>query len=248
MPRYKLIIEYNGAPYAGWQRQKNAETIQGALERAFHAFCGGGPRVFGAGRTDSGVHACGQVAHVDLPRAWSPHTIWAALNAHLFPQPIVILGVETVPESFDARLTAIQRHYCYRILNRPTWPGLARGFVWHVAKPLDASAMQKAAQILVGHHDFTSFRNTRCQAKSPLKTLDAFTVTCVGDEILCHTTSRSFLHNQVRSMVGCLKLVGEGVWSEKDLEDVLQARDRKACGTLAPVDGLYLMQVTYPKF
>ena len=213
MPRYKLTIEYDGGPFVGWQLQDNGPSVQGALIAAVAAFCGETVSVQGAGRTDAGVHALGQVAHLDLARPWDADTVRDALNAHLRPRPVVVLAAEQVDGAFDARRSARQRHYLYRIVNRRADLALERGRAWRIGKPLDAAAMHAAAQRLVGRHDFTTFR--------------------------------SFLHNQVRSMVGALALVGEGKWSADDLSVALAARDRAACAPVAPPDGLYLLRVDY---
>ena len=245
MPRYKLLIEYDGAPFAGWQMQADAQTVQGVLTAAAEAFAGEKVSVHGAGRTDAGVHATGQVAHVDLTKEWDTDTVRDALTAQLRPHPVAVLAAERVPDSFDARFSARARHYVYRIINRRADLALDRGRAWRVPRPLDAEAMHKAAQRLLGKHDFTTFRATECQAKSPVKTLDRLDVAREGDEIRVFASARSFLHHQVRSMVGSLVLVGEGRWSAKDLRTALDARDRTACGQVAPPDGLYLVRVEY---
>jgi tRNA pseudouridine38-40 synthase len=245
VPRYKLTIEYDGAPFVGWQMQDNGPSVQGALTAAIKAFSGETVAVQGAGRTDAGVHALGQVAHFDLLRAREPDTIRDALNAHLRPQPIAVLAAEAVPPDFDARRTAVRRHYLYRIINRRPDLALDRGRAWRVPRPLDAAAMHAAAQCLVGRHDFTTFRSTECQAKSPEKTLDRLDVVRTGEEVRVSAVARSFLHNQVRSMVGSLVLVGDGRWSADDLARALAARDRSACGPVAPPEGLYLVKVEY---
>jgi len=245
MPRYKLTIEYDGTSFVGWQVQDNGPSVAGAIEAAVAKFAGETPKVAGAGRTDAGVHALGQVAHVDLAKEWEADTIRDALNAHLRPAPIAILRVEAVAADFDARFSARARHYLYRITNRRADLALDRDRAWRIAKPLDSAAMHEAAQCLVGHHDFTTFRSTECQAKSPVKTLDALDVTRAGEEIRITASARSFLHNQVRSMVGSLALVGEGKWSADDLSTALEARDRSACGPVAPACGLYLVRVDY---
>jgi tRNA pseudouridine38-40 synthase len=245
VPRYRLILEYDGAPFAGWQVQDNAPTVQGALMAAVEAFSGGRVMVQGAGRTDAGVHALGQVAHFDLSREHAPDTVRDALNAHLRPHPIAVLSAEIAAADFDARRSALRRHYLYRIVNRRPDLALERGRAWRVPRPLDAEAMHEAAQRLVGRHDFTTFRSTECQAKSPEKTLDRFDVSRDGDEIGVTAVARSFLHNQVRSMVGSLVQVGEGKWSGDDLARALEARDRSACGPVAPPEGLYLVRVEY---
>jgi tRNA pseudouridine38-40 synthase len=245
MPRYKLTIEYDGTPFAGWQVQDNAPTVQGALNAAVAAFCGEAVAIQGAGRTDAGVHALGQVAHVDLSRDWDADTVRDAVNFHLRPQPIAILVVERVPADFNARFSAVKRHYRYRIVNRRADLALDLNRVWRVPRRLDEAAMQAAARHLIGKHDFTTFRASECQAKSPVKTLDALDVARTGDEVTVTTSARSFLHNQVRSMVGSLVMVGDGKWTPDDLAAALQARDRAACGPVAPSEGLYLVRVDY---
>lgn len=245
MTRYKLTLEYDGAPFVGWQIQENGLSVQGILERAAAAATGGHTRVHGAGRTDAGVHALGQVAHVDIGRAWAPGKLRDAINAHARPHPVAVLAAEVVPDSFDARFSAIKRHYHYRLINRRADLTLARGRAWRLARHLDVEAMHEAAQLLVGKHDFTTFRSTECQAKSPLKTLDRLDVVRDGERVTVFASARSFLHNQVRSMVGSLAWVGEGRWSRDDLSAALAARDRAACGVVAPPDGLYLMRVDY---
>jgi tRNA pseudouridine38-40 synthase len=245
VPRYKLILEYDGAPFAGWQVQDNAPSVQGALMGAVEAFSGERVMVQGAGRTDAGVHALGQVAHFDLSRERAPDTVRDALNAHLRPHPVAVLSAEIVAADFDARRSALRRHYRYRIVNRRPDLALDRGRAWRVPRPLDAERMHAAAQRLTGRHDFTTFRSTECQANSPLKTLDRLDVSRAGEEIQVIAVARSFLHNQVRSMVGSLVLVGEGKWSGDDLARALEARDRSACGPVAPPEGLYLVRVEY---
>jgi tRNA pseudouridine38-40 synthase len=245
MPRYKLTLEYDGAPFAGWQIQADQLTVQGVLTAAIEALSGEKTLVQGAGRTDAGVHAVAQVAHVDLARGWDIDTVRDALNAHLRPHPVAILKAERVAGDFNARTSAIRRHYLYRIVNRRADLTLEAGRAWRVPRPLDVDAMHKAAQRLVGKHDFTTFRSTECQAKSPVKTLDALSVERNGEEVMVTAVARSFLHNQVRSMVGSLEAVGEGKWSADDLPRALAARDRTACGPVAPPDGLYLMRVEY---
>lgn len=245
MPRYRLIIEYDGGPFCGWQIQENQLSIQGALEDAVAAINGAPARVNGAGRTDAGVHALAQVAHVDIEKTLPPGRFRDGLNAHLRPLPIGVLAADVVPETFEARFSAIRRHYRYRIVNRRANLAIDAGKVWRVPRPLDAEAMHVAAQRLLGKHDFTTFRDTECQAKSPEKTLDQLDVARYGDEVEIVTSARSFLHSQVRSMVGSLVWVGEGRWSAGDLRDALDARDRRACGPVAPPDGLYLVRVDY---
>ena len=245
MPRYKLTIEYDGRPFVGWQVQGAAPSVQGALMAAIEAFCGERVKVGGAGRTDAGVHALGQVAHVDLTKGWDADTVRDAITAHLRPQPVVVLAAEKVPDTFDARFSAIKRHYRYRIVNRRGDLALERGRAWRLPRPLDHEAMHAAAQHLVGQHDFTTFRHVDCQAKSPVKTLDRLDVTRDGEQLSIDASARSFLHSQVRSMVGALAFVGEGRWSADDLAAALAARDRAACAPVAPPEGLYLMQVDY---
>ena len=245
MTRYRIEIEYDGRNYVGWQRQKTGNSIQAALEEAVFRFCGEEVRVFGAGRTDAGVHALGQVAHFDISRATSAETVRDAVNAHLRSQPITVIDACEVDDTFDARHSARMRSYLYRILNRRSPPALDRGRVWHVGTPIDAEAMHLAAQSLVGHHDFTTLRASICQAKSPVKTLDRLNVERQGDEILIHAEARSFLHHQVRKMVGTLKMVGSGKWLPVRVGDALAARDPAAAGPTAPAEGLYLVSVSY---
>jgi tRNA pseudouridine38-40 synthase len=245
MPRYKLVIEYDGTPFAGWQIQAGETTVQGVLADAIAAFTGARMTVQGAGRTDAGVHAIGQVAHVDLARDWDADTVRDALNAHLRPHPIAVLAAERAADDFDARFSAKRRHYLYRIVNRRPDLALDRNRAWRVARPLDTAAMHAAAQALVGRHDFTTFRAAECQAKSPVKTLDRLDVERLGDEVRLTAMARSFLHHQVRSMVGSLVLVGDGKWSAADLAAALAARDRTLCGQVAPPEGLYLVRVDY---
>ena len=245
MPRYRLIIEYDGAPFSGWQIQADRVTVQGALTAAVSALTGEQTLVQGAGRTDAGVHARAQVAHVDLARAWDTDTIRDALNAHLRPHPVAVLSAETVADNFNARTSAVKRHYRYVIRNRRPDLTLERGQAWRIPRTLDDKAMHRAAQRLVGKHDFTTFRSTECQAKSPVKTLDQLDVFREGDRVLVLASARSFLHNQVRSMVGSLVMVGDAKWTADDLAQALDARDRAACGQVAPPDGLYLMRVDY---
>jgi tRNA pseudouridine38-40 synthase len=245
MPRYKLTIEYDGRPFVGWQVQDNGISVQGVLTAAVAAFCGETVHVQGAGRTDAGVHALGQVAHVDLTKAWDADTVRDALNKCLRPHPVAVLAAEPAPDGFDARFSALKRHYLYRIVNRRADLALDAGRALRVPRPLDADAMRAAAQRLVGRHDFTTFRATECQAKSPEKTLDKLDVERRGEDLHVRASARSFLHHQVRSMVGSLILVGDGRWSADDLAAALAARDRKACGPVAPSDGLYLVRVDY---
>jgi len=245
VPRYKLVLEYDGTPFVGWQVQENGPSVQAALAAALKAYCGEEVTVCRTGRTDAGVHALGQVAHVDLARERDVDTVRDALNAHLRPNPVAVLSAERASDSFDARFSATRRHYLYRIVNRRADLALERLRAWRVPRPLDFDAMQAAAQRLVGRHDFTTFRSTECQAKSPVKTLDRLDVARVGDEIDVRASARSFLHHQVRSMVGSLVLVGEGKWTPDDLSAALESRDRKACGPVAPPEGLYLVRVDY---
>ncbi|HWL30829.1 MAG TPA: tRNA pseudouridine(38-40) synthase TruA [Xanthobacteraceae bacterium] len=245
MPRYKIIIEYDGAPFVGWQLQEKDLSVQGVIAAAIQAFSGEKAAVQGAGRTDAGVHALGQVAHFDLSREHTADTVRDALNAHLRPHPVAVLSAERVADTFDARRSALRRHYLYRIANRRPDLALERGRAWRVPRRLDADAMHAGAQRLIGKHDFTTFRSTECQAKSPVKTLDRLDVSRAGDEVHIRATARSFLHNQVRSMVGSLALVGDGKWSADDMTRALEARDRAACGPVAPPDGLYLVKVDY---
>jgi tRNA pseudouridine38-40 synthase len=247
MPRVKLTLEYDGRPFVGWQRQDNGPSVQAALEAAILGYCGRACPTFAAGRTDAGVHALGQVAHVDLPRADPPATVRAAINAHLHMarQPVAVLEAEIVPDDFHARFSCLGRAYLYRIVNRPAPLALDAGRAWQVPKPLDAAAMHDAAQALVGRHDFTSFRAVACQSQSPVKTLDALTVARIGEDIEIRTRARSFLHHQVRNMVGTLKLVGEGKWTADDVRAALEARNRAAAGPTAPSAGLYFVQAWY---
>jgi tRNA pseudouridine38-40 synthase len=245
MPRYKLTLEYDGTPFVGWQLQENGPSVQGRLAHAIKAFCGEESVPRGAGRTDAGVHARGQVAHFDLAKDWPCYKVRDALNAQLRPDPISVLECDYAASDFDARFSAVARHYCYRIVNRRSPLALDRNRAWHVVGELDAAAMHDAAQVLVGHHDFSTFRSSECQAASPVKTLDRLCVSREGEEVGIETSARSFLHNQVRSMAGSLKLVGEGKWTKRDLAEALEARDRAACGPVAPACGLYLVKVDY---
>jgi tRNA pseudouridine38-40 synthase len=245
MPRYRFLIEYDGSPFFGWQRQNQGPSVQAAIEDALRQVTGENPVVIGAGRTDSGVHALGQVAHTDLVKAWRGPQLRDALNATLKSASVTILAASHADPDFHARFSATQRHYLYRIVNRRPPLALERGRAWQVIRPLDADAMAKAAQCLVGNHDFTTFRSTECQAASAVKTLDSLEVTRCGEIIEIAARARSFLHNQVRSMVGSLKLVGEGKWTENDLVAALGAQDRAACGPVAPPYGLYLAAVLY---
>jgi len=245
MPRYRVILEYDGTPFVGWQVQALGVSVQGRLAEAIYRLANERVTVYGAGRTDAGVHALGQVAHFDLSADWPVATVRAALNFHLKPDPIAVLDCSLATEGFDARRSAVARHYRYRILMRPAPPVLDRSRVWWVPRGLRVDAMAEAALLLVGRHDFTTFRAAGCQAKSPVKTLDRLELRARGEEIWIEASARSFLHNQVRSMVGSLKRVGEGKWAPADLAAALRARDRAACGPVAPARGLYLERVDY---
>ena len=245
MPRYKLTLEYDGTGLVGWQRQPNGLSVQEILESAVEKFCGTVVRVHGAGRTDAGVHALGQTAHLDLPRAAPPDEVQGALNHHVKPAPVAVIAVERVRDDFDARRSAKGRLYRYRIVNRRAPLALEHGRAWHVGPPLDAAAMHAAAQLLLGRHDFTTFRDSLCQAKSPVKTLDRLDVVHTGEVIEVTAAARSFLHHQVRNMVGTLKLVGAGKWQAAEVAAALAARDRRAGGPTAPPEGLYLVEVLY---
>lgn len=246
MTRWKLTIEYDGRPFAGWQRQSELSSVQAALEDAVFGFSGERVTVHGAGRTDAGVHARGQVAHIDLAKETTAKTVCDAINAHLRPHPVAVLSAEAVDDTFEARFGAIRRAYRYDIVNRRAPLTVDAGLAWHVHVPLDAAAMQAGAQHLVGKHDFTTFRAAQCQAKSPVRTVDVVTVARDGETIKIEVVARSFLHSQVRAFAGSLKLVGEGRWPPEEIAAALAARDRAHCGPTAPPDGLYLMQVDYP--
>lgn len=245
MTRWKVTLEYDGAGFSGWQRQAGQMSVQQAIEEAVEAFCGERVAVMGAGRTDAGVHALAQVAHFDLQREYPPHTVRDAINFHLKPHPVAILEAEPVSADFDARRSAVSRAYLYRIENRRARAVLDRGRVWHVPTPLDAEAMNAAAQLFVGRHDFSAFRAAECQAASPVRTIDSIAVTRSGSEIRLNVRARSFLHNQVRILTGTLKLVGEGRWSERQVAVALASRDRSHGGPTAPPFGLYLTGVVY---
>jgi tRNA pseudouridine38-40 synthase len=245
MPRFKLILEYDGAPFVGWQRQENGLSVQEALEDAIFAMTGERSTAHGAGRTDAGVHALGQVAHVDLERDWDPFRLGEGLNALLHPHAVAILGAERAPADFDARRSASARHYLYRIVNRRAPLTLERGRAWRVKPRLDAEAMHEAARALTGKHDFSTFRDSQCQANSPIRTLDKLDVKRVGDDVLFEASARSFLHRQVRSMVGSLTEVGSGRWSADEFRYAFKAADRARCGQVAPACGLYLVRVDY---
>jgi len=248
VPRYRLVIEYDGGAYVGWQWQDNGRSVQQAIEEAIVKFAGEHPRVQCSGRTDAGVHAVGQVAHVDLTRDWRTDTVRDAINAHLKlgGDRIAVVSAHLAPPAFDARHSALKRHYIYRILNRRSPAALDFGRAWHVPRPLDAAAMHAAAQTLLGNHDFSTFRASECQAASPIRTLDRLDVERIGDEIRIHAAARSFLHHQVRSMAGSLEQVGCGRWQTSDLRAALEARDRRRCGPMAPAQGLYFVSVDYP--
>ena len=245
MPRYRFTIEYDGAPFRGWQRQAEGPSVQGAVEAALAALEPEGPSVTGAGRTDAGVHALAQVAHADLGRDWDPFRLAEALNWHLKPLPVAVLRAERAADDFHARFSATRRHYLYRILCRRAPEALERGRVWRRARPLDPQAMRLAAAALVGRHDFTTFRSSECQARSPVKTLDALEIDEAGAELHFRLSARSFLHNQVRSIVGTLERVGAGAWAPERVAEALAARDRTRCGPVAPPQGLYLRAVDY---
>jgi tRNA pseudouridine38-40 synthase len=245
MYRYKLTIEYDGTPFVGWQRQANGLSVQEAIEAAVERIAGERRVVHAAGRTDAGVHARGQAAHLDLTREWRGDRLRDAMNAHLKPAPVAIVSAERVPPDFEARFSATARHYVYRILNRRAPPTLDRDHVWHVARRIDAGAMHAAARYLIGRHDFSTFRAAECQANSPVRTLDRLDVIRTGELVEIHASARSFLHTQVRSMVGSLEHVGSAKWSADELAAAFDARDRTRCGTVAPARGLFLMRVDY---
>lgn len=245
MPDYRVVIEYDGRGMVGWQRQKKGVSVQQSIEEALFKFCGEEIRIQGAGRTDAGVHALGQVANFSLQSHHKPHVVMNAVNYHLKPTSVVIISCEETDSEFNARFSATGRHYLYRIINRPAPLTVDYGLAWQFKRPLDHDAMHEAAQLLVGRHDFTSFRAVACQAKSPLRTLEKLEVRRVGEEIRIRTSAQSFLHNQVRSMVGSLSLVGTGQWQKEDLLKALDAKDRQAAGPNAPPYGLYLVAVDY---
>jgi tRNA pseudouridine38-40 synthase len=250
MPRYKLTIEYDGTNFVGWQKQPDASSIQSELEAAVLKFCGEPVEVCGAGRTDAGVHATGQIAHIDLPKEMDGFKIAQGINFHMqqggeTTKLISVLSAEEVPADFHARFSATRRHYIYRIINRRSRLALDRNRAWQITEDLDITAMQEGAKYLLGQHDFTSFRDADCQAKSPIKTLDRLEISRHGDVVEIYTHARSFLHHQVRNMVGTLSLVGKGKWSSDQVKAALEAKDRAAAGPTAPPDGLYLTQVEY---
>ena len=247
MSRFKITVEYDGGGFLGWQRQANGRTVQGEIEAAIERLSGEATTLRAAGRTDAGVHALGQVAHFDLVSSFNADTIRDGLNAHLKTEPIVVLAAELTDPSFDSRLSAVARHYRYRILNRRPPPAVDRHRVWHLPQPLNVALTQAGADMLIGHHDFTTFRSSDCQARSPMKTLDRLEVERQGNEVIVSASARSFLHSQVRSMVGTIARVGTGVWPVERVAAVLEARDRAQCGPLAPPYGLYLVSVDYKR-
>ena len=246
MPRYKLTIEYDGGSYQGWQWQDHGPSVQGVLEAAAAKLNKGNPvEVYGSGRTDSGVHALAQIAHMDLDYEVRPDKLRDAMNFHMVKDPVTVLDAQIMPDDWHARFNAVQRRYLYRIIDRRMKLSLDRGRLWRIPVKLNADAMHEAAQVLIGQHDFTTFRDTQCQAKSPVKTIDEITVLRAGAEIHCHFRARSFMHKQVRSIVGSLAEIGMGKWDIADMQAALDAKDRTACGPVAPPDGLYLTQVLY---
>jgi tRNA pseudouridine38-40 synthase len=247
MPRFALTVEYDGRPFMGWQRQSHGPSVQQAIEEAIEAISGEEVRVHTAGRTDAGVHALAMRAHFDLETQLTPFRIMEGINARLRPQPVAILDCTEVSEEWHARFSCIGRRYVYKITNRRAPLTLDKGQSWQVAPDLDSNAMEKAAQCLVGQHDFTTFRSVQCQAKSPIKTLNSISVTRYGEEIEVEVAARSFLHHQVRSIVGCLKMIGTGKWTANDLKTALEAKDRNALGFNAPSDGLYFVEAIYPE-
>ncbi len=247
MARYRLDIEYDGTAFCGWQRQANALTVQQVIEDAIEAVDGQRAKITGAGRTDTGVHATGQVASCDLRKDWRGDKLREAVNAHMRPHLVAIRTAERVADDFDARFSACRRHYLYRIINRRAQLTLDYNKAWLIKRALNADAMHEAAQVLVGHHDFTTFRDADCQAENPMRTLERLDVSRVGDEIHIYTSARSFLHRQVRSMVGSIENIGSGKWQTRDLKAALESRDRMRCGPVAPAAGLYLIGVDYDK-
>ena len=246
MTRWRLTIEYDGGPFMGWQRQDHGPSVQQTLEEALERMTGERAACTAAGRTDAGVHALAMPVHVDVQRELTPHRLREGLNALVRPQPVSVLEVEQVADNWHARFSCVGRSYVYRILNRRAPPALDRGRVWHIAVPLDVDAMREGAAMLVGRHDFTTFRSVHCQSDSPVKTLDRLEVSRVGEEIHVQAAARSFLHHQVRSMVGCLALVGRGQWRPDGIRKALEARDRAALGLNAPPHGLYFVEAVYP--
>jgi tRNA pseudouridine38-40 synthase len=246
MVRFKLTLEYDGTPFYGWQKQEDGPSVQASLERACEALDGAPVLVQGAGRTDSGVHALGQVAHIDLTRNITANKVREALNHHLRPDPVAVLEAEDVDDDFNARFSATKRHYLYRIIDRRPPLTLDKGQAWRIPVALDSDAMHAAAQALVGTHDFSTFRDTQCQAKSPVKTFDEIRVSRLGEEVQITCSARSFLHRQVRSIVGSLAEVGLGKWNARDFRAALEAAKRARCGPVAPAAGLYLVAVDYP--
>ncbi len=245
MPRYRITVEYDGGPYCGWQMQDNGPSVQASLVEAIHKLSGERAQVFGAGRTDTGVHALGQVAHFDLYSSWRVDKIRDGLNFHLKPQPVAVLDAAETDDEFHSRFSATGRHYLYKLIARRSPLTVDRGRAWRVSKPLDVDAMHEAGQALCGTHDFTTFRSAHCQANSPVKSIDKVTVSQAGEAILLKVSARSFLHNQVRSIAGSLKMVGEGAWTIAKFKEALDAADRSRCGPVAPPDGLYLVGVDY---
>ncbi len=247
MPRYKLTLEYDGGPFVGWQRQENGPSVQGAIEDAVKALTGAPAHVYGAGRTDAGVHALAMAAHVDIEKTYDADVVRDAVNHHLKPAPIAVLSAEPARDDFHARFSCLRRSYEYRIINRRSPLALERGRAWRVGQQLDAEAMHGAAQILVGLHDFSTFRSVHCQSKSPVKTLDEISVSRAGEDIILLCCAPSFLHHQVRSIAGSLVEVGRGKWRRRDLEAALNAKSRDACGPVAPANGLYFRRADYEK-
>ena len=246
MTRWRLTIEYDGGPFMGWQRQDHGPSVQQTLEEAVKRMTGEDAQLMAAGRTDAGVHALAMSAHVDIARSLTPHRLREGLNALVRPHPISVIEVETVADDWHARFSCVGRRYLYRVLNRRAPAALDHGRVWHIPVPLEVEAMREGAAHLVGRHDFTTFRSAQCQSDSPVKTLDRLEVSKVGEEIHIEAAARSFLHHQVRSMVGCLAMVGRGQWEPGDIEKALEARDRSALGFNAPPDGLYFVEAIYP--
>ena len=246
MTRWRLTVEYDGGPFVGWQRQAYGDSVQGTLEQAIGQMTGERVTIHGAGRTDAGVHALAMEAHVDIAKRLTKHRLREGINALVRPAPVSVTAVAEVADDWHARFSCTGRRYLYRILNRRAPPALSRGKVWHIGEPLDPGAMAEGAAKLIGTHDFTTFRSVHCQSASPVKSLDALTVERVGEEIHVAAAARSFLHHQVRSMVGCLALVGRGRWAPADIRAALEARDRTALGMNAPPEGLYFVAASYP--